>query len=105
MATQFEQVINIKRVIARLAAKDIIPRDEVVDFAISMEQRLRANDHKGGWKEDKLECLFYGLMVEVNELDNAISRKYDDAAVSAECADVANFAMMIADVVRGRGDR
>jgi len=87
-------------------------RPEVVAFANIMEAKLRENDHKGGWKTDDAEDLFVRLGEECVELSEAIGlwRIQDDwrsAAlhlpacrknVAREAADVANFAMMIADV-------
>jgi hypothetical protein len=57
-----------------------------------MEMRLRANDHKGGWYDCTLQYLKKRLHEEVMELRS--SRR--DTRVE-EAADVANFAMMIAD--------
>lgn len=79
-------------------------RREVEAFADAMEAQLRANDHKGGWKMDKPEDLFVRLTEEASELDHEIAQKYiretlfDPSEVVKEAADVANFAMMIADV-------
>lgn len=87
-------------------------RPEVVAFANIMEAKLQENDHKGGWKTDDAEDLFVRLGEECVELSEAIGlwRIQDDwrsAAlhllacrknVAREAADVANFAMMIADV-------
>lgn len=87
-------------------------RPEVVAFANLMEAKLRENDHKGGWKTEDAEDLFGRLGAECVELSEAIGlwRIQDDwrsAAlhlpacrknVAREAADVANFAMMIADV-------
>lgn len=87
-------------------------RPEVVAFADLMEAKLRENDHKGGWKTEDAEDLFGRLGAECVELSEAIGlwRIQDDwrsAAlhlpacrknVAREAADVANFAMMIADV-------
>lgn len=79
-------------------------RPEVLAFAQAMEAQLRANDHKPGWRNDKPENLFVRLTEEASELDHEIAQKYvretlfDPAEVLKEAADVANFAMMIADV-------
>jgi NTP pyrophosphatase (non-canonical NTP hydrolase) len=84
-----------------------------------MEAALKANDHKHGWRNDTGYELHHRLKQEVGELGEAIgirskqlwdrttgdyyfkdtyepdTAKYD--TVLAEAADVANFAMMIAD--------
>lgn len=74
------------------------PRAQVQRFALAMEAELRANDHKGGWHACTLSWLLRRLRVEVNELERAIKHKQRvGAEVLSEAADVANFAMMIAD--------
>ncbi len=72
-------------------------REEVADFAISMEETLVKNDHKGGWKECELRYLEDRLLQEVNEVYDAIRQGKSAAEIRSECVDVANFAMMIAD--------
>lgn len=91
----------------------------VLAFAHEMERKLSENRHKGdrdGWAHaDALE-LMSRLRDEVDELHDAIcrpegdqcgcrsvsecyhSQSYDEHEVVSEAADVANFAMMIADV-------
>ncbi len=88
----------------------VIPRPEVAKFAELMERKLRANDWKGGWINDDPAMLLQRLREEVDELDRAlmyseINPREVDVNVNAidEAVDVANFALMIADVVsRGR---
>lgn len=70
-------------------------RAEVARFAALMERELRANDHKGGWQADSPVSLVCRLKDETQELVRAIA---GEGNVAAEAADVANFAMMIADV-------
>ncbi len=80
-------------------------RTPLKEFAEFQEKILKEHDEiKGGrkeWcKEDK-SLLFVKLIGEMSELANALA--YDGnkmlfrKAVSRECADVANFAMMIYD--------
>lgn len=87
-------------------------RPEVQRFAEIMEAKLVANDHKPGWKGDSAIALLNRLWEESNELGEAIAaRPYgiandllnasERAHIAAEAADVANFAMMIADVCGG----
>lgn len=73
------------------------PRDVVRAFAIEMERQLQANDHKGGWGDEDRHWLLERLREEVAELTAAIKERTPSAIVQ-EAADVANFAMMIADV-------
>ncbi|MGO1303645.1 MAG: hypothetical protein ACTMKV_02550 [Sphingomonas parapaucimobilis] len=75
-------------------------RPEVAAFAALMEQQLRANDHKGGWKNDTSFALWSRLLQEAIELNEArATRNPDSERIGREAADVANFAMMVADVM------
>jgi hypothetical protein len=71
-------------------------RPEVWQFARLMEERLRANDHKGGWKKETAKDLLFRIQDELCELIEAVYKEWD--SVGDESADVANFAMMVADV-------
>jgi hypothetical protein len=72
-------------------------RPEVLAFALSMERKLRENDHKGGWQADHPLALMRRLKQEVEELDQAMFNGNGQKILN-EGADVANFAMMIADL-------
>jgi len=83
-------------------AQNYVIRKEVADFAKLMEEALRANEHKGGWRDSTFKYLLDKLAEETNELRIAcVSASSDHTgyldAVQKEAADVANFAMMIAD--------
>lgn len=81
-------------------------RDEVLKFALLMERELRANEHKGGWKNDHADALADRVVEEAGELrDVAMLAECHNpvpadirAKVAEEAADVANMAMMVADV-------
>lgn len=75
---------------------DLDVRPEVARFALAMEAKLRANDYKRPWRNCPLQYLSMRLTQERRELFDAIAARKD---VIGECADVANFAMMIADKV------
>jgi len=68
-------------------------------FNEEMRKKLRLNTHKpdarGCYKEDMMEKLLH----EVEELTAVINHS-DRTAIISECADVANYAMMIADMVK-----
>lgn len=77
-------------------------RPEVAAFAILMEAKLRKNDHKGHWRNCRPSDLYRRMLEEIEELrvvliEHAMSggRETD---IGDEAADVANFAMMVADV-------
>lgn len=95
-------------------------REPVKWFAARMEKKLRLNDHKGGitgWTRCTQGYLIRRMRTELRELAleatafRRLSRKKasDDADIQAaallvinEAADVANFAMMLADQMRKR---
>lgn len=85
----------------------------VLAFALRMERKLDENRHKGnreGWIKDDPIALFRRLRDEAAELGAALTVErcgcravgectHPDPKVGDEAADVANFAMMIADAV------
>lgn len=75
-------------------------REPVAWFAKRMEAKLRENDHKGGWQDCSLDWLIERLFQEANELWRTINHPSTFEMVIYEAADVANFAMMIADIAR-----
>jgi hypothetical protein len=81
-------------------------RSEVVAFADAMERKLRANDWKGGWKEDTSGALMVRVREEFREFDAAHlayprgTEQYRTKLLD-EAADVANMAMMVVDVCGG----
>lgn len=79
-------------------------RPEVLAFAHVMESRLRANNHKGGWKGCDHEWLRSRVDDELREMDEA-GTGYADEAIVTEAADAANFLMMYADVLGALGIR
>lgn len=76
-------------------------RSPVAAFARLMEQELLANDHKGGWQNDNPRALAARVVEEAHELLDACSIRGVEKRrerVAEEAADVANMAMMVADV-------
>ena len=69
----------------------------VNDFAGDMFGKLRKNAHKAHWDTVDQSWLLGRLKDEVEELQIAMKEGLD---VIPECADVANFAAMIADNAR-----
>ncbi len=78
-------------------------RPEVRAFADAMERRLRANDWKGGWQNENVWHLLGRLRGETYELEGTLPTvsRPTGPGVLDEAADVANFALMIADVCGG----
>ena len=102
---------------AEPATEDLAPppRESVCWFSGLMETKLRENDHKGHWRNCDLEYMEQRIREEIAELSAALMQyqvaslspheatrtRYLGDRVKREAADVANFAMMIADRVRG----
>ena len=92
-----ERIWQLERQLAEARAAQVpdehlVLRPEVAAFARAMETQLRKNDWKGHWRHCTGTYLFNRLRGEVNELSRAST-----ADRLKEAADVANFAMMIAD--------
>lgn len=76
--------------------EDAALRASVDRLAYDMHRKLKVNCHKGGWEyEDEFELLA-SLKEEVVELENAMNM-HIGLNIIDECADIANFAMMIAE--------
>ena len=83
--------------------------DEVIAFAKTMQYKLDKNKHKScdvmnldgngrGWEHCHFTWLHSRIIEEAEELFKALRNRIKDPdAVLYECADVANFAMMIHD--------
>lgn len=82
-------------------------------FANAMDSKLRLNEHKNAGSKEEIgqDCsvgyLIEGLMSEVAELIDAVYEDHFDAAdVLYEAADVANYAMMLANkCAKTKGDK
>lgn len=72
-------------------------RPELQWFVKQMESKLQENDHKQHWSKLHPDYLIERLYQEAKELWEAVERR-DPVEMVKEAADVANFAMMIADV-------
>lgn len=100
----------IQAITSRIGRAPFTPRPEVIAFARVMEEKLRKNDHKGGWKGESARWLLDRVSQEIAELDLAVTCLNDGGCrhfssehekrrnVAQEAADVANFCMMVADV-------
>ncbi len=69
-------------------------------FAEQMEQRLRANDHKGGWEHESPHWLLMRLQQEILELAWEVEHGVLHGHLVLEAADVGNLAMMVAEASR-----
>ncbi len=111
---------------------EIQSRREVLEFAELMEMNLRANDYKSSWKDYTLQYLFSRLFDELAELSEQLLEPtskilvcsdlkkiacgldagwfklkpdFNLDAVLSEIADVANFLMMLVDVIKKHSGR
>ncbi len=67
-------------------------------FSEQMEAALKRNDHKSGWLNDDWDELHDRILDETKELYRECGKfSKDEEKIIREAADVANFAMMIAD--------
>lgn len=73
-------------------------------LSTSMKEKIDRDKYKGTWEKVPIWDLMEMLKDEVKELDHAIYYEPRENIIK-ECADVANFAMMIAgNVKRGMQD-
>jgi hypothetical protein len=68
-----------------------------------MRRKLEANQHKTDWRDMRRDQLLGCIKAELRELELALGQKHAPSIVE-ECADVANFAMMLADNVQPSAD-
>lgn len=82
-------------------------RYHIMQFSTEMEENLRKHDKdKGrcGWVDMDPKVLLEKLMGEILELSDALIEypNINHKEIIDECADVANYAMMIANIARRR---
>ena len=77
--------------------KEVVKRS-IKWFAAEMRKKLMQCTDKPLWRGEKPEHLWGRMCGEIVELKEEMDRGGTKSAVVKECADVANFAMMIADV-------
>ena len=85
-------------------SEKLIDLEPIFHLNRDMVAKLKANKHKTGWKDIDPLDLLQMLEDEVGELRMVLEDygfKYDATKrhASLECADIANFAMMIHDIV------
>jgi NTP pyrophosphatase (non-canonical NTP hydrolase) len=74
--------------------KDLFKRDHIL-LTKYMTDKIRENKRKETWENTQIEDLIAMLEDEVIELLKAYYNDEGGDAICRECADVANFAMMI----------
>ena len=77
------------------------PRRVISEFAYDMEKQLQVNDHKGGWKREHWCDLATDIEINIEKLRKELMKKgranFDLHEITIRCANIANYAMMIAD--------
>lgn len=87
--------------------KPRIPAEDQValyKFMADMFRKLRANKHKAHWSTVTEAFLIVRLAEEFAELADVLGKGTPQQIID-ECADVANFAMMIADNERTKANK
>lgn len=83
-------------------------RPSVADFARRMEVTLAHHDAKkggqGNWRKDSARDLIDRIQEELEELRLASDQGRTEDEQAAECVDVANFCLMVVDVLVGLAD-
>ena len=80
--------------------KEVSMKGVVQWFAARMLDKMQVHRHKGAtWRQERVSRLFKRMLGEIEELAEAMAARDKDAIIK-ECADVANFVMMIADNAR-----
>lgn len=98
-----EQFINGKR-------RDVAVEALAVErFSKDMQRKLSENSHKDHWSKADYLNLIDRVFEEADELKSAVLSYYfsgaeNDQEIIDECADVALFAMFIADNIRSKRD-
>lgn len=77
-------------------SKSLFVLRSTIEFLTLMRAKLFENIHKSTWENETYAYLRKRLSDEVDELDRSI-KDGDYANARLECADIANFAMMISD--------
>ncbi|PAD73942.1 hypothetical protein [Paenibacillus campinasensis] len=73
-----------------------LPRKEVARFAMDMEEQLRANELKGGWKVCSNDYLLHQLYRNAKHLELR-NHHLSHSELRRRCANIANYAMMLSD--------
>lgn len=79
-------------------------RKSVEWFSNIMFEKLTRDVDKGDWSNDQVSTLLIKMKMEFDELCDALLNGTPEE-IARECADVSNYAMIIAQVVNGGAGR
>lgn len=77
-----------------------VPRESVIKFSHDMEKQMEVNDHKGCWGKEHHQDLSSLLGNNLEKLRKELFKTphaRDNHEITIRCANIANYAMMIAD--------
>lgn len=67
-------------------------------FIDAMIYKLAKNAHKGKWEDSTGSQAMEQLQQEVSELEEALTDEHNVVSIILECADVANFSLILANI-------
>ena len=76
-------------------------KEELDDFRVHMEHKLLVHKNKGGFERLSIDELIKLLHAEVRELKTSLEEGTHSNTIR-ECADIANYAMMISSKIQNR---
>lgn len=76
-------------------------QNPVIKMSAYMSIKLARNSHKNGWSGHPSKMFLRRISDELGELKRAIDKKLPPEKIWEEAADVANFAMMVAECYEG----
>jgi hypothetical protein len=71
---------------------------EIKRFLGLMLEKLHKNVHKGKWEDLDVRTAFQLMLTEIRELRQSLDGGFPSDDIIRECADVANFAMILASI-------
>jgi len=91
-----KQIRKYSKIAHETYQRDVVER-ALAFFTDAMRTELMRHLDRPGWEDEPLEFLWRRLFEELGELKAEIANGKPRAVIVKECADVANFLMMIAD--------
>ncbi len=92
---------RMKKILAVEYQKGYI-NTSILWFSEKMKDELLKHLDRPGWQKEKVRYLWDRMKEEMDELGVAMHDNLTRDEIIKECADIANFVMMIADVYRER---